>query len=79
MIHLHMNQEVLGTAYCKLPHKIIGQLIDNPNETHVVINLNFAPHVMTERVRKHLDEYVAWFKSKGIRVEIFIKLREDKK
>lgn len=76
MIHIHMRQEVLGTAYCKLPHKIIGQLLDNPHENHVVVNLDFASLVLTETVRKHLDEYVAWFASSGIRVEIFIKLRD---
>lgn len=79
MIHIHMRQEVLGTAYCKLPHKIIGQLLDNPHENHVVVGLDFAPNVLTETVRKHLEEYEAWFASKGVHVEIFIKLREDKK
>ena len=74
MIHITLRQNVMGTAYQKLPHKIIGQLLDNEHEKHVVVTLDFAPIAMTPAVHKHMDEYVSWFRDIGIRVDIFTRL-----
>ncbi|AYP69313.1 hypothetical protein Pylas_059 [Klebsiella phage Pylas] len=68
-IKVRVFQNVSGTAYQKLSHKIIQGIIDNPDDKEIDVLLTGWEHASSKSLmRTHVLKQLEWFKSQGYTV-----------